>query len=85
MDASCAGDHTAAGRTEFSGRSQMRTAAVTAAASLAQQLSIGRQGVAGPPTLDQSASVDRGPATPCLWRVRTRALLLLRNGTRSWG
>ena len=73
MDASCAGDHTAAGRAEFSGRSRMRTTAVTAAAALSQRFRIGRQEIAGPPTLDQSSSVDRGPATPCLRRVRTWA------------
>ena len=66
MDARGAGDHTAAGRAEFSGRSRMRTAAVTTAASLSQRSSTGRQEIAGPPTLDHSSSVDRGPATPCL-------------------
>ena len=32
----CGGDHTAASRAEFSGRSRMRTTAVTAAAALSQ-------------------------------------------------
>ena len=69
VDASCAGDHTASGRAKFSSRSQMRMAAVTAAASLSQQFSIGRQEIVGPPMLGHSSSVDRDPATPCLWSV----------------
>ena len=59
-------DTSGAGRAEFSGRSRMRTAAVTAAASLARRFSTGRQEITGPPTLDQRSSMDRGPATPCL-------------------